>query len=326
MDTNQGPAGGPGRGAFPAVPATAGPRQRMRWGDPVGYLFIAPAIILYLLFNGYPIVRTVLMSFQHFLWTDPNHVYFNGLFNYRNMLTDPAFHDALIVSLKVLGITLPARLILAMICAVFISRVTMRLAVAYRVIVWLPFVLPVAVTMRTWTLLYDPTFGYPNYILSNLGLNPPSWMNDPTAVLPAFCIALVWEGFGFATLIFLIGIYNISPELLEAAAVDGAGVWRQFWSIVLPLLRPMILLVLVVSLMPVLQSTSEALNFVSPGNATVLAGGPGDASTTLGLYVYNTAFRSPMNLGYASAMNMTLLVVGIVVSLIVFKIMRAVES
>lgn len=298
----------------------------MWWGNLVGYLFIAPAVMLYLLFNGYPIVRTVVMSFQHYLWTDPNRVYFDGLFNYRNMLSDPGFHDALIVSLKVLGITLPVRLILAMICAVFISRVTMRVAVAYRVIVWLPFVLPVAVTMRTWSLLYDPTFGYLNYILSNLGLNPPSWMNDPTAVLPAFSIALVWEGFGFATLMFLIGIYNIGPELLEAAAVDGAGAWRQFWSVVLPLLRPMILLVLVVSLMPLLQSTSEALNFVSPGNSTVLAGGPGDASTTLGLYVYNTAFRSPMNLGYASAMNMTLLAFGIVVSLIVFKTMRAVES
>jgi multiple sugar transport system permease protein len=193
--------------------------------------------------------------------------------------------------------------------------------------VWLPYILPVTVTMRTWVLLYNPMFGYPGYILSNLGLNPPDWLNDPTAVLPAFDVALGWEGFGFATLIFLIGIYNISPELVEAAAVDGAGAWRQFWSVTLPLLRPMILLVLVVSLMPLLQATGEALNFVQPGGGGLsLPGGPGDASTTLGLYVYNTAFKSPMNLGYASAMNMTLLVVGIVVSLAVFKAMRAIES
>jgi ABC-type sugar transport system permease subunit len=325
MDRSLG-RGGLQRRAHRAVPGLAGPRHRRWGGDPVGYLFIAPAVLLYLLFNGYPIVRTILMSFQHYVWTDPGHVYFNGLFNYNSMLTDPAFHDALVVSLKVLGITLPVRLVVAMICAVFISRVTMRLAAAYRVIIWLPYILPVAVTMRTWSLLYNPMFGYPNYLLSNLGLNAPDWLNDPTAVLPAFCIALVWEGFGFATLIFLIGIYNISPELMEAAAVDGAGAWRQFWSVVLPLLRPMILLVLVVSLMPLLQSTPEALNFVSPGNSTAVSGGPGDASTTLGLYVYNTAFKSPMNLGYASAMNMTLLVVGIVVSLIVFKTMRAIES
>jgi len=284
-------------------------------------------VLLFLLFNGYPIVRTIIMSFQHYVWTDPNHVYFNGLHNYSNMLTDSGFHDALIVSLKVLGVALPVRLILAMICAVFISRVTMRLAATYRVVVWLPYILPVAVTMRTWSLLYDPMFGYPGYILSNLGLNPPDWLHDPMAVLPAFDVALVWEGFGFATLIFLIGIYNISPELVEAAAVDGAGAWRQFWSVTLPLLRPMILLVLVVSLMPLLQATGEALNFVQPGGGGLsLPGGPGDASTTLGLYVYNTAFKSPMNLGYASAMNMTLLVVGIVVSLAVFKAMRAIES
>jgi len=326
MDGNYRRGGGPQRRAHRAMPQSTGLRHRKWWGDPVGYLFIAPAVLIYLLFNGYPIVRTILMSFQHYVWTDPRHVYFNGLFNYSQMLTDSAFHDALIVSLKVLGITLPVRLILAMICAVFISRVTMRLAAAYRVIVWLPYILPVAVTMRTWSLLYNPMFGYPNYVLSNLGLNAPDWLNDPVAVLPAFDVALVWEGFGFATLIFLIGIYNISPELLEAAAVDGAGAWRQFWSMTLPLLRPMILLVLVVSLMPLLQSTSEALNFVTPGNSTVVSGGPGDASTTLGLYVYNTAFRSPMNLGYASAMNMTLLVVGIVVSLAVFKTMRALES
>jgi multiple sugar transport system permease protein len=327
MGRDYGRGGGPRRGPFRAGPRLAGLRHRKWWGDPVGYLFIAPAVLLFLLFNGYPIVRTILMSFQHYVWTDPNHVYFNGLFNYRNMLTDPGFHDALLVSLKVLGITLPVRMILAMICAVFISRVTMRMAAAYRVILWLPYILPVTVTLRTWVLLYNPLFGYPGYILSNLGLNPPDWLNDPTAVLPAFDVALVWEGFGFATLIFLIGIYNISPELLEAASVDGAGAWRQFWSIVLPLLRPMILLVLVVSLMPLLQATSEALNFVSPGGGTLnLPGGPGDASTTLGLYVYNTAFKSPMNLGYASAMNMTLLAFGIVVSLIVFKTMRAVES
>src|SRR5579871_4016792 len=117
MDGNHGRDGGPWRGALRAAPTSTGLRQRMWWGNPVGYLFIAPAVLLYLLFNGYPIVRTVIMSFQHFLWTDPNHVYFDGLFNYRNMLSDPGFHDALIVSLKVLGITLPVRLILAMICA-----------------------------------------------------------------------------------------------------------------------------------------------------------------------------------------------------------------
>ena len=295
----------------------AGLRQPKRW-EPVGYLFIAPAILLYLLFNAYPIVRTVIMSFQHFVWTDPNHVYFDGLHNYSAMLSDALFQDAFWVSVKFTAIALPARLILALLCAVLISHVTRRWATVYRVIVYLPAILPVAVSMRTWSILYDPTFGYPNYVLSNLGLNPPDWLHDAATVVPAFCTALVWEQFGFATLLFLIGIYNISPELLEAAAVDGAGVWRQFWSVILPLLRPMLALVLVTSLLPLVQSTGEAL--------TLTQGGPGDASTTLGLYVYNTAFKSPMNLGYASAMNMTLFLFGVVSSLIVLKLMRATEG
>lgn len=289
-----------------------------RWGETVGYLFIAPAILLYLLFNAYPIGRTVAMSFQHYLWTDPTHVYFNGLHNYRAMLSDTLFQDAFWVSVKVTAIALPVRLILALLCAVLISRVTRRWAAVYRVIVYLPAILPVAVSMKTWSILYDPTFGYPNYILSNLGFNPPDWLHDAMSVVPAFGAALVWEGFGFATLLFLIGIYGISPELFEAASVDGAGVWRQFWFIILPLLRPMIALVLVTSLLPLVQSTGEAL--------TLTQGGPGDASTTLGLYVYNTAFTSPMNLGYASAMNMTLFAFGVVSSLIVLKLMRTNES
>src|SRR5262249_20887795 len=156
------------------------------------------------------------------------------------LLEDPEFKDSFLVSLKFTAITFPVGLVLALMCAVFISRVGKRSAVWYRVIVFLPSVLPVAVSMKTWSILYDANFGYLNYALANIGVDPADWLNDEVWVVPAFCSALVWEGFGYSTLLFLIGIYNINQELFEAASVDGANVWQQFWRVTLPLLRPVL--------------------------------------------------------------------------------------
>ncbi len=298
-----------------AVQLVRGLRREER-GDATGYLWIAPAILLYLVFNAYPIVRGLVMSTQHYLWTDPSHIYFNGLTNFRLMLDDPQFKDSFVISLKLTALTLPFSLILAMTCAVFISRVGQRSAALYRVIVFLPAVLPVAVSMKTWNMLYDNDFGYLNYTLSNLGLNPPDWLQDERWVLPAFAAALIWEGFGYSTLLFLIGIYNINQELLEAASVDGANAWQQFWRIILPLLRPVLTLVLVLGV-GIVSATAEAQILTN--------GGPGSASRTVGLYGYQTAFQGPMNLGYGASINLALGLLGMVISFIVFQTMRAVE-
>jgi len=299
-----------------AVRLVRGLRHEER-GDPLGYLFIAPAILLYLVFNAYPIVRGFSMAFQHYLWTDPRRVYFNGLNNFRSLFSDPQFKDAFLVSLKFTAITLPIGLVVAMTCAVFISRVGKRSAAWYRVIVFLPSVLPVAVSMKTWSILYDPNFGYLTYALGKFNINAPDWLNDEFWVVPSFCTALVWEGFGYSTLLFLIGIYNINQELFEAAAVDGATAWQQFWRVTLPLLRPVLTLVLILSV-GIVSATSEAL--------ILTGGGPAGASTTVGLYAYQTAFQGPMNLGYGAAINLSLGVLGILISFVVFQSMRAVES
>ena len=300
-----------------AVRLVRGLRREGR-GDPIGYLFIAPAILLYLLFNAYPIVRGLTMSFEHYLWTDPSHIYFNGLNNFRSLVSDPDFQKSFLVSLKFTAITLPVGLALSMACAVFIARIGKRSANFYRVVVFLPSVLPVAVSMKTWQMLYDPNFGYLNVFLGNIGFNPPDWLNDDFWVIPAFCSALVWEGFGYSTLLFLIGIYNVNQELFEAAAVDGANAWQQFWRITLPLLKPVLTLVLVLSV-GIVSATSEALILTN-------GGGPAGATRTVGLYAYQTAFSGPMNLGYGAAINLALGILGILISFTVFRTMKAIET
>jgi multiple sugar transport system permease protein len=197
---------------------------------------------------------------------------------------------------------------------VVISKVS-RGASFYRWMVYLPVILPVAVTYLMFGEMYNTRFGLINNVLRDWGVaRPPNWLGDPRYVLPSLAVADVWRSLGFPTLLFLIGIYNINSELFEAASIDGATGWQQFWRITLPLLKPTLALVLVLNL-AVIGITEPML--------LLTGGGPQDASRTLGLYTYQVALQfGDLRLGYASAMSLVLGLTSALISLVIFRKLR----
>ncbi len=285
--------------------------------NPWGYLFIAPALGLYLLFSVWPIFRGIAMAFTDFRFIYPNTRWdFNGLANFREMMHDSDFWNAAIVSLKFTAYVMPTTILISFFLAVVISKVE-RLSGFYRWMIYLPVILPVAVTYLMFGEMFSSRFGFINTVLRDLGMKrPPNWLGDPDQVLRSLAVTDVWRGVGFPTLLFLIGIYSIGSDLYEAAAVDGATGWQQLRSITLPLLKPVFALVLLLSLSTIPMVVDPML--------ILTGGGPQDRSTSLGLYAYQTAFQlGDLRLGYAAAMNLVLGVSSALVALLVFHILRS---
>ncbi len=284
--------------------------------NPWGYLFIAPALGLYLVFSVWPIFRGFLMAFTDFRFSYPSTRWdFNGLNNFREMWNDKTFWTAVGVTLRYTAMVLPVTIVLALLLAVMISKVRV-LAGFYRWMVYLPVILPVAVTYLMFGELFGNKFGLINATLRDLGMKrPPNWLSDPHWVLRAISSADIWRGVGFPTLLFLIGIYAINSDLYEAAAIDGASSWQQFRSITLPLLKPVFALILLLDLATIPTVVDPIL--------ILTGGGPQNKSTSLGFYAYNNAFQlGDLRLGYASAINLVLGIVSAVVALAVFQILR----
>ncbi|MBX6772729.1 MAG: sugar ABC transporter permease [Chloroflexi bacterium] len=279
--------------------------RRESWGNPLGYLFIAPALILYLVFNFWVLIRGFLMAFTNYRFLVPNSNWsWNGLRNYELMLRDRFFAASLIISAKYIVMVLPSIIILALVVALMIHQVP-RGAGFFRWLVYLPVILPISVSMLMWQQLYNSKYGYIDSLLRDLGVaNPPDWLGDAHYALASIALASVWRSFGFPTLLFLVGLYNISKDLYEAASIDGASGIQQLWHITLPLLRPTFALVLVLQI-GLLYGTQEVLLLTN--------GGPADATKTVGFYIYSVAFsEGDLRLGYAAAMS---LVVGLFMSI-----------
>jgi len=192
--------------------------------NPLGYLFIAPAMILYLVFNIWPILRGLLMAFTDYRFVYPDTRWdWIGVQNFVELWHDKAAQDAFWLACKYFLMVVPATIVLALIVAILVSRVR-RGAAFYRWVVYLPSILPVAVCFLMFREMYNAKFGFIDTNLRALGIqNPPDWLNNAKTALPAIAAAHVWILFGFPTLLFLIGIYNISHEVYEAASLDGAN-------------------------------------------------------------------------------------------------------
>ena len=296
--------------------------RHQKWGNPWGYVFVAPAVILFLTFQGYPLLRGFLMAFSDYRWLIPETqglFALNGLANFREMMHDPEFFRSFGITLRYTVLYLPTLIVVSLFIAVMISKVrNPRMAAFYRVVAYMPVVLPVSVVMMMWRQIYHPQYGYLNHVLTALFKveNPPYWLGDPKWAMWAVLFPDIWKSFGYYTLLFLMGIYNIDPVLYEAAAIDGAGGWHQFRYITLPLLKPIITLVLVLT-------GGLASSTVSIMTMFDTSGGPAESVLTVGLYAYRTAFViGDMRMGYAAAISLVLGLISALFSGVVFRLLR----
>jgi len=296
--------------------------REQRWGNLWGYALIAPAVILYLIFEAWPIVRGVFMAFSDYRWLlRETHGLggFNGLDNWRELFADPTFWRSLKISAQFSVMFMPIALGLSLFTATMISKVQNgKAAAVYRVVAYMPVVLPVTVAMLVWGKLYDVQFGYINVLLEKLGVaNPPNWLGSPKVALYSMVPPTIWLRFGEWTLLFLIGIYNINREIYEAARVDGAGGFAQWLYITMPLLKPVFTLVLVLGT-GIIGATVESMALFQG-----TTGGPGQAALTTGVYSYRTAFISgDMRMGYAASMSLFVGLVNMAITGGIFAIMR----
>ena len=276
-------------------------------------LFLAPALILFLLFVVYPIFRSIYFSMYDWNGLGPA-VDFIGLENFIAILTDKVFIKAIWNVLLIILFALGSQLPLALGLAVLVGRNLPGRAI-FRTIFFLPFVLSEVNAAIMWMLLYnpDPERGFINAILVLFGDKPVAWLGDTNIVLMAVFVALTWKYFGYHMLLYLTGLQNIPLDIEEAARIDGANSFQNFFYITLPLLGSTIRTSVYLSVLGSIQQ------FILVWVMT--KGGPVNASETLSTYMYRFGFVR-FQLGYGSAVAIYMFLFCLIFSLIYRRLMR----
>lgn len=267
-------------------------------------LFLLPSLIGFLVFIIYPVFYSLGVSFTD--WDLINPMKFVGLKNYQNLLSDPKFWNSLKNTFLFIIGYLPSVMIIGLAVALLLNS-KIRFKSVFRGIYFLPVVTSWVAVSLVWKWLLNPKFGLINYFLSLISIHGPNWLNDPKTAMLAIIITSVWKDIGFIMVLYLGGLQNISPSLYEAADIDGADKWHQFWKITLPMLKPTTFFVSMISLINSFQ-VFDQVNIMTEG-------GPGDATTVLVQNIYNSAFKYS-EMGYAAAMSWVLFLIILVVSLV----------
>ena len=276
-------------------------------------LFLAPALILFLLFVVYPIFRSIYFSMYDWNGLGPA-VDFVGLGNFKTILTDKVFIKALWNVLLIIVFSLGLQLPLALALAVLVGR-NLPGRGLFRTIFFMPYVLSEVNVAIMWMLLYnpDPDRGLLNAIVVLFGVKPIGWLSSTDIVLLSVFIALTWKYFGFHMLLDLAGLQNIPLELEEAARIDGASSFQNFFYITLPLLGSTIRTSVYMSVLGSIQQ------FILVWIMT--KGGPVNASETLSTYMYRFGFVR-FELGYGSAVAIYMFLLCLIFSLIYQRLTR----
>ncbi len=230
---------------------------------------------------------------------DPDHV------------TRKAFEN----TLKYVIIGTPIQLALSLGIAMLMNSIR-RFRTIFRVIYFIPFVTSAVAVAWVWRALYMPDFGFLNLVLGLFGIPSQRFLFDPNQSLLSVTAVVVWQGLGFAVIIFLAGLQAIPETFYEAARVDGAGRWRLFGSITIPLLNPTIVYLAVLQTIAFLRMFAEVVNLTRQGD-----GGPVNTTTTVVLRVFREGFGS-LNMGYAAAMTVLLFAMIMVISIIQFRLVQ----
>ena len=283
------------------------------------YLFIAPAVILFFVFTLFPVVASFLLSFcKYNVLSAPQWV---GLENYRRLfLNDPRFLKALRnTAVYVLGVV-PIGISISLVLAVAIDQ-KIRFKNFYKTLFFMPVVTPVVAYSVIWRWLYaGEKYGLINHWLMKMGLGPVDWVMNPNWVLPGLMIVAVWAGLGYNMILLLAGLQAIPATFYEAAEVDGASSWHKFWHVTLPLLRPILLFVLIMSMINSFQ-LFELAYIMTAGTGEGI-GGVLDSGLPLVSYLYERGFQR-FEMGYASAIAYVLFGIIFLLTLISLKTARS---
>jgi multiple sugar transport system permease protein len=273
------------------------------------YLFLSPWIIGFIVLLAGPIIASVYLSMNEWsLVSPPKWV---GLGNYEKMVSDREFLISLKVTLRYLVLSVPVYLVTGFGLALLLNQ-KLRGMNVFRTVLYLPSLLAGVAVAVLWSMVLHPDLGILNQILRAIGIaNPPRWLSSPDWAIPAVVIMGLWA-VGGGAIIYLAGLQNIPPHLYEAAEIDGAGAWKKFRHVTLPMMTPTIFFVLITSLIGAFQVFDVA--YILGGSS----GGRGSSLLFYLLNLYNEGFRNG-RFGYASALAWVLVILAAVVIVIIFR-------
>jgi lactose/L-arabinose transport system permease protein len=274
------------------------------------FIFVGPFLIFFIIFMAYPILYSLVLSFCKYR---AGHIAFVGLKNYAYLLTEKLFYQSLGNTFVILIIQVPIMTVLALVLGNLLNSALIKLKGAFRMFTFMPVLIDSVSYSIVFMLLFSENGGFINSMISTLGGSPQKWFSSgPLAVL-LIILALTWRWTGYNSLIMLAGLQNISPDLYEAASIDGANSFVKFWKITIPQLKPVIIFSIFNSMNGTLQLFTEP--------QLLTQGGPANATLTTVLYLYQVGFKN-FNFGVASAGSYILAVIIAIFTLIQLRVTR----
>ncbi|MFD2611354.1 carbohydrate ABC transporter permease [Paenibacillus gansuensis] len=284
-------------------------KQRLAWKEnTIGYLFLAPSLLLFCMFLFYPLLKSVYLSFH--LTDLRGHVAaFAGLENYSSLLRSEGFWNSLLVTVKFTLLTVPAGIAAGLLLAA-LTHTKLKGMRVFRFIFSVPVAMSVSTSSVIWMMLYHPTTGMLNYGLSRLGLAPVQWLTDPAWALISISLMTAWMNSGFNYILLLSSLQGIREEIRDSARIDGSSPLRTFFQILMPLLSPTLFFLTVVSVMNAFQSFGQI--------HILTKGGPAGSTEVFVYSIYKEAFVN-FQFGTGSALALVLFVLILLLTWVQFR-------
>ena len=275
--------------------------------------FLLPSLIGFAVFFIVPAIRGLYLSLTD--WDLFGKASFIGLENYKNLMTDKEFWNAMLVTVKYVLLNIPVQTVLALVIALVMDRVIS--SSIFRGIILVPWLLPNVIVALLWLWLLDPAVGVINSTVQSWGWKPINFLTSTELALPSIAGINIWRHMGYTALIVFAGLQGIPREVEEASLIDGASPWIRFTRIIIPYLRPVLAFVIITSVIGSFQIFDTI--------AVTTKGGPITATYVIYLYIFKNGFERYL-MGYATAAAMVLFLILLGVSFIQMKVMRASES
>ena len=273
-----------------------------------GWLFVSPALLLFLVFVAGPFVFAIVLAV--FKWDLLTPATFVGPDNFVRLFSDPLLPRVLLNTFVFAAASIVTHLVFGLVLALAVNRVASR-ALSYltRVALFFPFLISWAAVALLWKYVLDPTFGYISQYAAGIGIDLPNFFTDPDWALPAIIVIDLWHTLGFAFIILLAGLQTVPSELVEASRTDGASEWQVFRYITLPLMSPTLFFATIVTFIGAFQ-IFDPIQIITKG-------GPQDSTTTIIMYLYEKGFQA-FDMGYAAAVAILVFVIIMAVTLLQF--------
>ena len=284
------------------------------------WAFATPALLIITVFFFVPVLAALIVSltdFDLYALADIRNLRFVGLGNYRHLLHAPDFWRAVANTGYFVAVGVPLSLAASLASALLVNSRLAYLAAFFRTAFFAPVVTTLVAVAVVWRYLLHTRYGLLNYALAHIGIHPIDWLGDPHWALPAIILFAVWKNFGYNMVIFLAALQSIPADLYEAARLDGASLWQEFRRITLPMLRPTLLLVSILTVAGYFQLFAEPY--------VMTQGGPLQSTVSVLYFMYEEGFKW-WNLGSASAVAFLLFLMILAVTALQLRLARDVEA